>query len=588
MASTSASACSTRAPVDSNGESVGNAAEALAIASSPPGGLAVSQVPQFVSVTFDDNFNTEGMDWATSFFRTLRNPNGSGNPGTFDGALVRTTFPCNSVYLGGMQASWQTAVNDGHEIANHTVNHGDGIAYSTDQWQQEVANCSAQLLSGLSNQSPAVVLKGFRSPYLHYDDNLFGVLLANHLSYDSSIMNCWADGQDGTNCSWPYTLDSGSADANAIVSKWSGRNVVPVGAHAGLWEMPVAVVFVPGDALAAQYGFAPGLRERIQNLLGGAQNPNFFEQSTGKMVGMDITMVLDGRMTKAEALATLEYTLDLHRAGNRAPMIFVAHTHVYASNWDGNAPGVPNTVDRRNIIQEFVTYALSKPEVRMRPLADVMAWMKSPVPLGSCVPTTCSALGKNCGTVANGCGGTLNCGSCASGQTCSASNICQAACVPTTCSALGKNCGTVANGCGGTLNCGSCATGQTCNTNNVCQTPTCTPTTCAAAGKTCGSLSDGCGGTLNCGSCAAGQTCSTSNVCQSTTGSCTPSVSSYSLGKCNATAVYNGKEYTCISQATGVNGEPTGCGQTGVYCGSIPPDNAAWGSAAWRFVQNCP
>ncbi|HEX9296626.1 MAG TPA: hypothetical protein VF881_12350, partial [Polyangiaceae bacterium] len=42
----------------------------------------------------------------------------------------------------------------------------------------------------------------------------------------------------------------------------------------------------------------------------------------------------------------------------------------------------------------------------------------------SCTPTTCSALGKNCGSVSDGCGGTLNCGTCPSGQTCSASNQC--------------------------------------------------------------------------------------------------------------------------------------------------------------------
>jgi hypothetical protein len=51
--------------------------------------------------------------------------------------------------------------------------------------------------------------------------------------------------------------------------------------------------------------------------------------------------------------------------------------------------------------------------------------------------------------------------------------------------------------------------------------------------------------------------------------------------------VYNGKLYKCISQAAGVNGEPSGCGTTGVYCSSIPPDNAAWGSTAWQLIQTC-
>jgi hypothetical protein len=43
----------------------------------------------------------------------------------------------------------------------------------------------------------------------------------------------------------------------------------------------------------------------------------------------------------------------------------------------------------------------------------------------SCIPYTCSALGYNCGTWSDGCGGTLDCGTCASGYTCT-SGICVA------------------------------------------------------------------------------------------------------------------------------------------------------------------
>src|SRR5438552_11727308 len=111
--------CSESGAGPGRGSEVVTARAALTSSPNPPGGLAVAQVPQFVAVTFDDNFNTEGMDWATGFFRPLHNPAGGGNAGTFDGAPVRTTFPNNSVYLGGMQASWQTAATDGHEIANH-------------------------------------------------------------------------------------------------------------------------------------------------------------------------------------------------------------------------------------------------------------------------------------------------------------------------------------------------------------------------------------------------------------------------------------------------------------------------------------
>jgi phosphatidylinositol-3-phosphatase len=43
----------------------------------------------------------------------------------------------------------------------------------------------------------------------------------------------------------------------------------------------------------------------------------------------------------------------------------------------------------------------------------------------ACVPTTCSAAGKNCGSIADGCGGTLSCGTCPAGESC-VSNVCQA------------------------------------------------------------------------------------------------------------------------------------------------------------------
>jgi hypothetical protein len=43
---------------------------------------------------------------------------------------------------------------------------------------------------------------------------------------------------------------------------------------------------------------------------------------------------------------------------------------------------------------------------------------------GSCTPTTCSAQGKNCGAISDGCGGTLNCGTCSTGQVCSSANQC--------------------------------------------------------------------------------------------------------------------------------------------------------------------
>jgi hypothetical protein len=91
-------------------------------------------------------------------------------------------------------------------------------------------------------------------------------------------------------------------------------------------------------------------------------------------------------------------------------------------------------------------------------------------------------------------------------------------CRAVTCQSEGKNCGTLPDGCGGTLECGSCAAGETCGAGgaNVCGVGSCTPTTCAASLKDCGLMSDGCAATLACGTCTAPQFCGGSgeqNVC---------------------------------------------------------------------------
>lgn len=71
-----------------------------------------------------------------------------------------------------------------------------------------------------------------------------------------------------------------------------------------------------------------------------------------------------------------------------------------------------------------------------------------------------------------------------------------ACCTPTTCAAQGKSCGALADGCGGTLQCGSCAEPKTCGGGGKPGVCGCTRATCAAG--ECGQRPDGCGGMLTC------------------------------------------------------------------------------------------
>jgi hypothetical protein len=102
----------------------------------------------------------------------------------------------------------------------------------------------------------------------------------------------------------------------------------------------------------------------------------------------------------------------------------------------------------------------------------------------TCSAVTCSGLGLNCGTIDDGCGGTLDCGTCSSPNTCGGggqSNVCgqQATCTPATCGS--NNCGDMPDGCGGYVACAtSCASGKYCSTQlgtaNTCVTDTTPPT----------------------------------------------------------------------------------------------------------------
>jgi hypothetical protein len=85
----------------------------------------------------------------------------------------------------------------------------------------------------------------------------------------------------------------------------------------------------------------------------------------------------------------------------------------------------------------------------------------------------------------------------------------QPACTPKTCGQLGFSCGPQSDGCGNTIQCGSCPSAQTCGGGGpgVCGTSSCTPQTCAILGANCGPIGDGCGNTIQCGACPTLQVC---------------------------------------------------------------------------------
>jgi hypothetical protein len=245
-------------------------------------------------------------------------------------------------------------------------------------------------------------------------------------------------------------------------------------------------------------------------------------------------------------------------------------------------------VRRASLVLGLLTVALVASSACSQPFEAASVDTDGGAGGGNCIPTSCDKLGANCGVAPNGCGETVECGTCPPGEVCGGGgqNKCgPGICTPTTCDALGANCGVVSDGCGATLNCGNCPAPQTCGAEgepnqcgcnrldcqpgmcgkasdgcggfrecgscptgqvcggggpNQCGVKPCLPTTCAAEGANCGSIADGCGGTLECGTCDGFETCGgggTAKVCGCKPITCAPGECGLKSDGCGGTAV---------------------------------------------------
>lgn len=72
-------------------------------------------------------------------------------------------------------------------------------------------------------------------------------------------------------------------------------------------------------------------------------------------------------------------TLDQRLEGNRAPFMLGMHTDEYSSKFSAETKATNR--ERQEAVEEFVEYAISKPEVRFVPYRSILDWMRWPVPL---------------------------------------------------------------------------------------------------------------------------------------------------------------------------------------------------------------
>ena len=155
-----------------------------------------------------------------------------------------------------------------------------------------------------------------------------------------------------------------------------------------------------------------------------------------------------------------------------------------------------------------------------------------------CDPRGCADVGATCGTISDGCGDTVECGSCPPGEVCGGGgtpNVCSGGCQPLTCAEHDAECGIVDDGCGSTLDCGDCPQGTSCGATGTPNQCDCDALSCTDHGAECGVVSDGCGDTVDCGDCPPGETCGGGgepNICGA--GSCDPVTCSDHGAECGA------------------------------------------------------
>lgn len=334
----------------------------------PPAGLAPSEVPMFVVFGFDDNKTADGVRWTVDLFMSKHNPAGAGNAATYDGSRTTASYYQSVVYLADPAYELNRAYLEGFEIGNHMDTHPSGLQFSVTQWEHEMRSCINTLSgpSGIGITVPEIT--GFRSPYLEYNTNTSPAVKNSGMWYDCSIEEGWQADHDGTNYNWPYTLDNGSP--GNIAHAQLSTLIEPINPFPGVWEVPVYTFIVPPDEKCAEYGVSTGLRQRLKN------RQAKFDVNSGKITGFDWNIFFDYKMTKEEALATLKYSFDLRMAGNRAPFTFGTHSNYYSDPM------------RQAVLEEFLDYVLTKPDVRVVTTKMLVDWLRNPAPLIKKDPAT--------------------------------------------------------------------------------------------------------------------------------------------------------------------------------------------------------
>ena len=347
----------------------------------PPNDMSPDNIPQFVLISSDDNYNPAGLKWLIKVLNGRSNPGKKKDTVIYSGEQISMTFFWNTSNGGNNQTpeivSALRYLNDslGCEISNHTANHEQGGGFSVEEWKKEMKKVNQVLKDSILKDNK---VQGFRTPFLEYNKNTFKAVKELGLFYDSSIEEGFQKNLAPGKYYWPYTLNYEAPGYKSSVrhqelkkkhpeyciSKWNYKN---------LWEIPCYAFQAPPDSiLERKYKAGPGLRKHIQESVG---------LKNGKINGLDWNLWAapegDGiQLNKKQTLAVLKYSFDKTYNGNRVPFSLVIHSPFYFNK--GKFSNI-NNQEQREVIKKFLDYILTKKDVRIVSIEKYLKWLIDPV-----------------------------------------------------------------------------------------------------------------------------------------------------------------------------------------------------------------
>ncbi|KAJ3033591.1 hypothetical protein HDV00_006049 [Rhizophlyctis rosea] len=278
----------------------------------------VSNPPMFVLLTHDDAIQEATWGPATALNANRKNPNGCPTGSTF---FVSTLYSDPSLLT-----RWYA---QNLEIASHTVTH---TAPFTGTYPEIEGNrWWINSLGGI----PRGQIKGFRHPFLNYNVESINLVAKMGFLYETSMSSQSHD------MVWPYTLDYGAVNDCRNTVNVCGKELNA----SGLWEIPMAAIY---------------------DQTRGVQLMDPFNEPTPQNPTPMPTI-----------LQNYKIAFDARYTSTRAP--FGVYVHPV---WLGKAqpPTIPDGSAKLAMINEFLTYVQSKPDVWIVNNWQVIEYMKDPVP----------------------------------------------------------------------------------------------------------------------------------------------------------------------------------------------------------------